>query len=115
MQTEKETVHTEDAADRGPLGRKEPRRFCRKCLIREMMEEQTYFRNLYDYIENLDADLKVEEAVYEARLSKCKECENLLQGMCRICGCYVELRAVMKKNDCPLGTPKWVRVTETEE
>lgn len=89
----------------------EPRRFCRKCLTRDM-EQTEYFRTLHEYIANLDADLKVSDAVYEERLAHCKECEKLYQGMCRICGCYVELRAVMKKNSCPLVQPAWVRESE---
>ena len=67
----------------------EPRRFCRKCLTREM-EQTEYFRTLHEYIEHLDADLKVDNEVYEERLALCKECEKLYQGMCRICGCYVD-------------------------
>lgn len=86
----------------------EPRRFCRKCLLRDMGKEE-YFRNLQEYITNLDADLKVDEDTYEERLSRCRECEKLYQGMCRICGCYVELRAVMKKNACPQVHPRWER------
>ena len=89
----------------------EPRRFCRKCLTREM-EQTEYFRTLHEYIEHLDADLKVDSEVYEERLALCKECEKLYQGMCRICGCYVELRAVVKKNGCPLVKPMWTRVQE---
>ena len=89
----------------------EPRRFCRKCLTREM-EQTEYFRTLHEYIAHLDADLKVDDEVYEERLALCKECEKLYQGMCRICGCYVELRAVMKKNGCPLVKPMWTRVQE---
>ncbi|MDD6326556.1 MAG: DUF6171 family protein [Lachnospiraceae bacterium] len=89
----------------------EPRRFCRKCLTREM-EQTEYFRTLHEYIEHLDADLKVSSERYEERLALCKECEKLYQGMCRICGCYVELRAVMKKNSCPLVKPAWTRVQE---
>ena len=81
-------------------------RFCRKCLLREMGEEE-YFENLHEYIQNIDQDLKVEKAEYEQRLALCKECENLMNGMCRICGCYVELRAVMKKNYCPDVEKKW--------
>jgi hypothetical protein len=92
----------------------EPRRFCRKCLLRDL-DQNEYFKSLQEYIRGLDADLKVCEEVYEARLASCRECEKLTQGMCRVCGCYVELRAVMKKNDCPLGKPRWTRVTETEE
>ena len=41
----------------------EPRRFCRKCLTREM-EQTEYFRTLHEYIANLDADLKVDDEVY---------------------------------------------------
>ena len=84
-------------------------RFCRKCLLREMGEEE-YFANLREYIQNIDEDLKVDHGEYERRLMLCKECENLLNGMCRICGCYVELRAVMKKNYCPDVEKKWAAV-----
>lgn len=79
---------------------KEPKRRCRKCLLREM-DEKEYFDNLYSYIAHLDEEIKVSDEKYEERLSICKECELLLDGMCRACGCYVELRAVMIKNECP--------------
>ncbi len=69
------------------------------------MDQKTYFENLHTYIRNLDDELKVEEPLYEERLSQCKECNLLADGMCRACGCYVELRAVMKKNGCPYD--KW--------
>lgn len=81
-------------------------RYCRKCLLREM-DEKEYFENLYDYMERLDEDLKVNNEEYERRLSICKDCEKLLNGMCIICGCYVELRALMKKNSCPNVEKKW--------
>lgn len=58
-----------------------------------------------EYIANLDSDIKADEALYEERLAACKECDLLLEGMCRICGCYVELRAVVAKNICP--RKKW--------
>lgn len=64
-----------------------------------------YFKNLHEYIAGIDEELKAEPALYEKRLSVCKECELLLEGMCRSCGCYVELRAVMDKNKCPNN--KW--------
>ncbi len=76
-------------------------RLCRRCLTREMLGQKEYFQNLHEYINNLDEDIKAEEALYEDRLAVCKECDLLLQGMCRTCGCYVELRAAVKKNACP--------------
>lgn len=97
----------------GETASEKPHRYCRKCLTREMGRDE-YFHSLHEYIENLDADLKVSPAIYEARLAKCKQCEKLLDGMCRICGCYVELRAAMKKNRCPLVHPAWERVREED-
>lgn len=80
-------------------------RYCRKCLTRDMIGKEEYFRSLREYIANLDSDIKADEALYEERLAVCKECDLLLEGMCRICGCYVELRAVVAKNICP--RKKW--------
>lgn len=80
-------------------------RYCRKCLTRDMIGKEEYFRSLREYIANLDPNIKADEALYEERLAACKECDLLLEGMCRICGCYVELRAVVAKNICP--RKKW--------
>lgn len=84
----------------------EPFRFCRKCLIRDLKEDE-YFKNLKEYIENLDPDIKADPALYEKRLDLCKNCNHLLQGMCRICGCFVELRAAIASNFCPGSEKFW--------
>ena len=76
------------------------KRICRKCLTADL-DEKKYFESLHAYIANLDEELKVDHPLYEKRLSVCKECDLLVDGMCRACGCYVELRAVMWKNACP--------------
>jgi Rieske Fe-S protein len=81
------------------------RRNCKRCLIREMADGEEIFRNLYEYIENLDEEVKASAEVYDERLSLCKQCDSLLSGMCRHCGCYVEMRAVIDKNYCPVK--KW--------
>ena len=46
-----------------------------------------------------------EEGSQEERLSVCKQCDYLNAGMCKACGCYVEMRAAMKARICPYG--KW--------
>ena len=81
--------------------RTENLRICRRCLTRDMVGQEEYFRTLRDYVENLDVDVKTPEDLYEERLTVCKECDMLFQGMCRKCGCYVELRAAVKTNCCP--------------
>lgn len=66
-----------------------------------MIGQEDYFRSLREYIENLDVDIRTPEGLYEERLGICKNCDMLFQGMCRKCGCYVELRAAVQKNVCP--------------
>ena len=76
-------------------------RICKRCLTRDMKEQEEYFRSLHEYIDNLDPDIKAAVTLYEERLALCRECELLFEGMCRSCGCYVELRAAIEKNACP--------------
>ena len=70
---------------------------CYKCLLREM-DVEGYFANLHDYIARIEEDIKVPDALYEERLAVCKECDYLQEGMCRACGCFVELRAAITTN-----------------
>jgi hypothetical protein len=80
------------------------KRHCLKCLLREMNKD-SYMENLYNYINHLDPEIKTESSLYEHRLSICKQCNYLLDGMCKACGCYVELRASIQTNTCSYG--KW--------
>lgn len=71
-----------------------------------MFEEREY-KHLQDYIENLDKHIKTEDEEYKKRLDICKGCDNLINGMCKICGCFVEMRAAVKKNYCPDIDKHW--------
>jgi hypothetical protein len=79
---------------------------CKRCLVYEMAEASQY-QTMYDYIKNLDEGVKTSEEVYQERLKTCKQCDNLLAGMCRICGCYVELRAAIQTKSCPAPAARW--------
>ena len=81
------------------------KRICRKCLTADM-DQAEYFTNLHTYIANLDSDIKVDSQIYNERLAVCKSCDLLADGMCRACGCFVELRAAICKNSCPYD--KWL-------
>lgn len=81
-------------------------RICKRCLAKEM-PDISYFQNMYDYINHMDPDIKATNALYEERLAHCKQCDSLLNGMCRICGCFVEMRAAAKTNHCPAIHPMW--------
>ncbi len=80
---------------------------CKKCLLLEAGENKS-FETVKDYISNLNAELKVSKDTYISRLNRCKNCDFLISGMCLKCGCYVEIRAVLKDKKCPdYNSPKW--------
>ena len=79
---------------------------CKKCLLQEM-DEEAYVNNLKKYIDRMDDKVKADEQEYGRRLAICKECDYLINGTCGKCGCYVELRAVVKKNHCADVKKKW--------
>lgn len=83
-----------------------PQRFCRKCLLSDIKEEE-FLRNMRIYIQGLDEDIRTAEDVYQERLRACRQCDSLIGGMCRICGCFVEYRAAVAKNHCPGAGKCW--------
>ena len=80
-------------------------RYCKKCLMREMYDQEAFWATLKSHIDNIPEERKSSDELYEERLQICKECDLLIDGMCRRCGCYVELRAASRKNYCP--DKKW--------
>lgn len=83
----------------------ETRKICRKCLLQEMLESGDFYKTLKANIDAVTGDDRAGDKLYMNRLSICKECNNLADGMCKVCGCYVEYRAVKAKEKCPYG--KW--------
>lgn len=78
-------------------------KICKKCLLREMAEEDS--KKIAMYQEAIKKADRVPEEEYEQRLAVCKSCDYLNAGTCGACGCYVELRAVAKAGRCPYK--KW--------
>lgn len=88
-------------------------RVCKKCLPGQELDE-IYFQNLTRYIERMDEFVKVDQETYERRLAFCGSCEKQMKGMCRLCGCFVELRAAQKMQKCPDIPAKWERSAKEE-
>lgn len=60
------------------------------------------------YVESLEIHQKVDTSLYEKRLAQCEECEALLNGVCKYCGCFVVVRAIKNKQRCPYpNQSKW--------
>lgn len=79
------------------------RKTCIRCLLRDMAEEDA--ANLKKYIDVIKMNDRVDEGKYEERLAVCKECDQLNEATCLSCGCYVEVRAMLKAGRCP--KKKW--------
>lgn len=82
------------------------KRLCKKCLLKDFAPDE-YLESMRVYLQGLEEEVKVKEEVYRDRLSKCEECDKLNEGICRICGCFVEYRAAIKIRYCPDIQPKW--------
>ncbi len=72
---------------------------CKKCLLLEA-GETALLEDIKALIDNVAAEDKADKELYIYRLEKCKECKNLISGMCFKCGCFVELRAAYNGNCC---------------
>ena len=79
---------------------------CRKCLLSELSDQALYIQ-VKKTIEAIPESARAPEDLVRYRLMKCKNCESLFQGMCRECGCYVEVRSARLKSRCPAAKPEW--------
>lgn len=80
---------------------------CKRCLLAEIDVDRLY-KKVSELIELMPEDVKAPDEIYQKRLNICRSCESLENGICRECGCFVELRAASKKNYCPSVYKHWV-------
>ena len=80
---------------------------CKKCLLYESAEGDL-LKDIKEKISKLPEKDKCTEEEYAERLEHCKDCDNLISGVCMKCGCYVEFRAAFKMQKCPdVRCRKW--------
>jgi len=80
-----------------------------RCLLFEAGQADMA-RNVAEYVASLDESVRTPEDIYRTRLSLCQECPELMNGTCRLCGCYVETRAAKRVQGCPMVPPRWGRM-----
>lgn len=88
----------------------DPRKQCR-CLLRDAGEAEMA-QVIAEYVAGLDDSIRTAKDDYRARLAVCEGCDQLLNGTCRLCGCYVETRAAKKGLSCPMVPPRWTKIEE---
>ena len=80
-------------------------RVCRRCLLKEL--DGAYFQSVYEYIKSIPEEEKTDPAEYAGRLEQCRRCDSLRNGMCALCGCFVEVRAAKKRQHCAQSEKIW--------
>ena len=88
----------------------ENRKPCR-CLLFEAGQADMA-RTVAEYVASLDETIRTPEDAYRARLALCQECPELMNGTCRLCGCYVETRAAMRGQNCPMVPARGSKIEE---
>ncbi|MBQ2928795.1 MAG: hypothetical protein IJD99_01110 [Clostridia bacterium] len=88
----------------------ENRKPCR-CLLFEAGQADMA-RTVAEYVASLDETIRTPEDAYRARLALCQECPELMNGTCRLCGCYVETRAAKRGQKCPMVPARWSKIEE---
>lgn len=79
---------------------------CRKCLL-ENIDPEGIYKEVSELIAALPRERRTEEAEYRRRLEICLRCRMLGEGICGVCGCFVELRAAKADMHCPGEQHYW--------
>ena len=87
--------------------------FCRRCLLEDLPSGAVLAANIRELIEQLPPERRSPEAVVRQRLAACRSCDHLTNGLCALCGCYVELRAAKNPARCPDLPDRWQAAEET--
>jgi hypothetical protein len=80
---------------------------CPRCLLNETNQTELY-ATILDYMNNIPDGQRTNDAEYKKRLAICKTCDHLLNGLCVLCGCYVQLRAAKVNQQCVKSVTGWV-------
>ncbi len=79
---------------------------CRRCLLEELGQADL-IRSLEELKSVMPEEDKTDDVEYARRLDICRKCDELNDGTCGKCGCYVEFRALKKMMYCPHEDRKW--------
>ena len=65
------------------------------------MGEEAYREMISRHVDIIKPGDRSDEALCKARLDICRGCPKLNAGTCAACGCFVEIRAALKRSTCP--------------
>ncbi len=77
-----------------------------RCLLDEVRPDLAGI--VREMNEALPPEDRAAPEVYTHRLDACRACGHLDRGTCRLCGCYVEIRAARQAQFCPDLPDRWI-------
>ena len=80
---------------------------CKRCLLEDLPDEHMLRELILQRIALLPPQDRADGAEYARRLALCRACQQLLEGTCRLCGCYVEIRAAKRNMHCADMNHQW--------
>ena len=79
---------------------------CKRCLLADMDASGVY-ATILRRIEQMPEGQRADAETYRQRLECCRGCDALVNGLCGICGCFIELRAAKAEMHCPHPERFW--------
>ena len=86
-----------------------------RCLLGDFPEGKELAELIADYVASLPEEFRAAPEEISRRLNVCRDCAELFDGTCRLCGCYVEARAAKAGMGCPAVPPRWEAVPPSIE
>lgn len=81
---------------------------CKRCGIKTALSEED-INKMVDEVMHMKGIRLVDEDIYNERIAACMRCEKLEYGStCMLCGCVVQVRAMLRDGKCPYPkNKKW--------
>lgn len=81
---------------------------CKRCGLKTVLAESD-IEKMVDDVRHMKGIRLVDDDEYKKRLEICGSCEKLEYGStCALCGCVVQVRAMLKDGRCPFPKKsKW--------
>ena len=83
------------------------RGFCPRCLLNDAPGGEALAQTIREQLAALPPEALCADDARAARLSACAACDHLRDGLCALCGCYVEYRAALLNRRCPDIPGRW--------
>ena len=83
---------------------------CLSTLGSDMVDSiapSTHLQTIREQLAALPPEALCADDARAARLSACAACDHLRDGLCALCGCYVEYRAALLNRRCPDIPGRW--------